>query len=554
MRIDPFYQKEVYMKKKKITVFGVFLLAVLFSACGTDQKQLAEESEVNTEEAERESDELSVQADEDVLIWRIDSPLDAEESEITKEMISVWQEPLNRLLKEKGADYSVLIEPILRTDGGEDPVTTADELEQLKKSGSRTDIITLLSATQQEDLNGYELTYPECVKRDLLQPFGNLLMMHEDDASQNGVFSGEQWKRLSESLCEQDLARADLNGTAYGISAVLPAMKAVVYAKESMSRYGIRQEDLSGRIFENEAIFQRVKEASKEAPYGILSGDVRQKLGFWIVSPTNSVALGTDGTFVNITETKEFREYLQTLMDWKQKGLVEVIGDKQTTYFAQDYSSGINYCDQPYETDVTIFMGSTEEVISAFVVPNQAEPVIDPYWGDSKVCIASWSKKKEEAADFIVRLFTDPEIADLIQYGREGEEYESDGAVLHVRPESNIILRIFGGQYTNPLISHSTAFMPKEKTAYAERFHETYDAELPDGFRLDPAPVLQEIAETNQIFGYESGSDTARKIVRLEFDDVDRVIADITRELKAAGMDRIVEEANRQLAEWKKGT
>ena len=46
----------------------------------------------------------------------------------------------------------------------------------------------------------------------------------------------------------------------------------------------------------------------------------------------------------------------------------------------------------------------------------------------------------------------------------------------------------------------------------------------------------------------------ARKIVRLEFDDVDRVIADITRELEAAGMDRIVEEANRQLAEWKKGT
>ena len=102
MRIDPFYQKEVYMKKKKITVFGVFLLAVLLSACGTDQKQFAEESEVNTEEAERESDESSVQADEDVLIWRIDSPLDAEESEITKEMISVWQEPLNRLLKEKG--------------------------------------------------------------------------------------------------------------------------------------------------------------------------------------------------------------------------------------------------------------------------------------------------------------------------------------------------------------------------------------------------------------------------------------------------------------------
>ncbi len=42
--------------------------------------------------------------------------------------------------------------------------------------------------------------------------------------------------------------------------------------------------------------------------------------------------------------------------------------------------------------------------------------------------------------------------------------------------------------------------------------------------------------------------------MRLEFDDVDRVIADITRELKAAGMDRIVKEANRQLAEWKKGT
>ena len=48
------------------------------------------------------------------------------------------------------------------------------------------------------------------------------------------------------------------------------------------------------------------------------------------------------------------------------------------------------------------------------------------------------------------------------------------------------------------------------------------------------------------------GSETAGKIANLEIEDVDQVIAEITGELKEAGMDEVVAEANRQLEEWKK--
>ena len=48
------------------------------------------------------------------------------------------------------------------------------------------------------------------------------------------------------------------------------------------------------------------------------------------------------------------------------------------------------------------------------------------YWGDNKTAIASWSENVENAKDFLLKLFTDKDIANLIQYGTEGQDYELD--------------------------------------------------------------------------------------------------------------------------------
>lgn len=533
------------MKRKNL--FPAFFALAVFCA-GCQQTPPSEKTKLPESEAESnagsetelpESEAGSNAGAETELIWRIDVPMDSDYYETAQDLANIWQNPLNKQLESKGADYTVRIVPIKKSIPSE-ASSVSDELAQLKEDGEQTDLISILpAAINGGQLDGYRPAYVDCAKKGLLMSLESFL-------------STEKGSTLLESVTETDLEQSRLNGTAYGISAVLPVINATVYSKEQMEKYGVKEEDLKSAVFENEGLFQKIKEQSGMAPYGISSGDIRLNLGLYIVSPCNNLALNTDGEFVNITETREFRNYLKHLADWKEKGLVELTDYAVTPkrmHFAQDTSlTGQNYADQPYS--MTLGMG--EETADVFVLPDETSPVIEPYWGDNKLCIASWTKNRKEAEDFLMRLMTDPDLSNLVQYGRDQRDYILDGTAVHVYAQSNVLLRIFGYQYANPLITFPTATMAKEKIAYAKRHHDAYGKEVPYGFRFDPSPVLEEIEETNKVFSDMGGSETAEKIFQLEIKDADQVITEITEELKAAGIDRVAEEANRQLKAWKK--
>ncbi len=243
-------------------------------------------------------------------------------------------------------------------------------------------------------------------------------------------------------------------------------------------------------------------------------------------------------------------------MDWNKKGLVEVLGkpenNRQKMKFVQN--SGMNYAKEPYETTMDVSVGYQEEKgASVLVVPDETRPLLQPYWGDYKLCIASWTENREKAEDFLVRLMTDADIANSIQYGKEGKDYTLDGDIVQMKPQVNIMQSYFGYEYTNQMITHSTTVMAADKLKYTEAFHKSYGKEIPDGFRFDPAPVLEQIVATNLVFDGMDGTETARKIINLEIDDVEQVIASITEELKQAGIDEVTAEANRQLEAWRAG-
>jgi len=155
--------------------------------------------------------------------------------------------------------------------------------------------------------------------------------------------------------------------------------------------------------------------------------------------------------------------------------------------------------------------------------------------------------------DIAIYNMTDADIANSIQYGKEGKDYTLDGDIVQMKPQVNIMQSYFGYEYTNQMITHSTTVMAADKLKYTEAFHKSYGKEIPDGFRFDPAPVLEQIVATNLVFDGMDGTETARKIINLEIDDVEQVIASITEELKQAGIDEVTAEANRQLEAWRAG-
>lgn len=523
---------------KKIML--VFLaIPILLSACRSVQRADGSEASAGTEPA---AENTSISGQEEILVWRMNLPVSMEETDMASQLVGIWQEPLNALLKEKGAGYQVEIE-LLGMDGefAESDTSVADELEALKAAGEQTDLISIRTPEQFDNLKGYYLMYPECIKRSLLM-------------SLNLLLEEEKGETLKKAVTQTDLKRAEYGGQVYGVSAVLPPSGYVAYSREQMQKYGVAEEELMAPLFENEKLLQKVQNLSGEAPYGILSGDVRRELGLWITEPSENLVLTKDGTFGNVTETPEFKERLTKLLEWKEKGLLRILdGSQEEMCFAQQGGSlGMYFSDQAYSGELLVLVKTGAEKESpVFLVPSQTQWDLAPYWGDVKQCIASWTKKQELAEDFLIRLMSDPDIANLIQYGRIGEEYTLEDGKVKVEKATNIYLQLFGGQYTNPLITYPTSTMAKNKLEYAAKFHETYESGIPDGFRFDPKPVIEQVVKTNQVFGNSSGSETAGKIIRLEIEDTKSAVADITAELKAAGIDDVVEEANRQLREWK---
>ncbi|MFR6123742.1 DUF3502 domain-containing protein [Faecalibacillus intestinalis] len=147
-------------------------------------------------------------------------------------------------------------------------------------------------------------------------------------------------------------------------------------------------------------------------------------------------------------------------------------------------------------------------------------------------------------------------MANLIQYGTEGQDYELDENNRITVTTSSLGLRISGYQYTSPKITYSSIYEEDDKVAYSNWFYSTYGDNFPKGFRFDADPVITEIATTNDIlsayFNTLTDSEWTNKIYELDIDDLDTFLKGLNEELDDAGMQKIVDEANRQYQKWLK--
>ena len=150
-------------------------------------------------------------------------------------------------------------------------------------------------------------------------------------------------------------------------------------------------------------------------------------------------------------------------------------------------------------------------------------------------CIFVTSKYKNEAFDFLMKVYTDPYITNLLSYGIENKTYVMiEGKV--VWPE------VFPG-YGNDYISYPRGYEYADKK---ERYWKLYD-ELPYAFYdfvFDPTDVKDELLATLQVM------DRVAYILTGSVEDFDAFIADIRKQLDKRGLQKLIDEVNRQREEW----
>lgn len=198
---------------------------------------------------------------------------------------------------------------------------------------------------------------------------------------------------------------------------------------------------------------------------------------------------------------------------------------------------------QPY-ADLVWSRSAKYDVVS---VPAEDPVTINDSVSGSIQAISTTSRNPEKAMEFLNLLNTDPYLRNLVDKGIEGVHYEknADGMItdLPARIESyNIPTYSIGNFFT--LYLYDTD--PEDKWEQFKAFNESASIAPTLGFHFDNSPVRAEIASLTNI------SKEFYPALATGSVDPEEYLPKYNEKLKAAGLDKVLEEIQKQYDEWKK--
>jgi putative aldouronate transport system substrate-binding protein len=253
----------------------------------------------------------------------------------------------------------------------------------------------------------------------------------------------------------------------------------------------------------------------------------------------------------NLFEMPEYQSFVRTIRDWYTKGYIlkDAATNKISTFELMRSGKAFSYLAmQKPGFAAQESKASGTELVTAELLP--------PYTTTSNVTAAMWgvpvhSEQKEKAMQFLNLMYEDPEVVNLFSWGVEGTHYvKAEGAAEHViaYPEGkdassvgyNSLAWMFGDQFKAYVLSTNDPDIWK-KTA---EFNQTAKPSKALGFLFDSSAVKTEYAAvSNVITQYKLPLETGSV-------DPDKMLPEFVEKLKAAGIDKIIAEKQKQLDEW----
>lgn len=253
-----------------------------------------------------------------------------------------------------------------------------------------------------------------------------------------------------------------------------------------------------------------------------------------------------DVTFKCLYETDRYKEFIHTMYEWNQEGLI--MPDALTTTDNNPIATvgAVVFNDVRPGKDLEDFTLHGQEVVS---VP-LAKPVSTTLFVRGLWSIASACEHPDKAMQLYDLMLTDPEISQLFVNGIEGEHYEytDDSKTFIKLPEGvtdtgyTSIDWIWPNSRLTTLWEGAETDLNEQKEAFLE------EAEVSPcmGFAFSSENVMNEITACQNV--------AAKYVDSLKWGVVDpeEAYPKFMKELKTAGIDTIVEEAQKQHDEWSK--
>ncbi|GGH37227.1 ABC transporter substrate-binding protein [Paenibacillus segetis] len=360
-----------------------------------------------------------------------------------------------------------------------------------------------------------------------------------------------QGKDIVATLDPAFLEGSKVDGHNYAVPAnkELPAQEVWRFNKELLDKYNL---DISNvKSMESlEPLLKTIKENDPTiTPYAMVKDFVPMMPFDYVIEklPMAVYQDTTDYKVVNILETPEIKETLKTVRKFYKAGYVSP--EVSTITSADDlYKSGKWLVDR----------ASTQPFADNLWTTSLGYPIVSTPAGDpivynwsvmgSMQAISANSKYPEKAMEFLNLLNTDPVLRNMIDSGIEGVHYEkvSDNVMKNLDKSKDYDMPTFS--LGNIMITYLNEGDPENKWDEFKKFNESGINAPLLGFNFDTSKVTTELAAVQNV-KEEFWSALMTGTV-----DPDEYLPKANEKFKAAGLDKIIAEAQRQIDEWRAAT
>ncbi|WP_028612223.1 ABC transporter substrate-binding protein [Paenibacillus harenae] len=355
---------------------------------------------------------------------------------------------------------------------------------------------------------------------------------------------------IKESLDPAFLDGAKINGKNYGVptNKELAAAGGIVYRKDITDELGIDMSNVKTPQ-DLDAVYAIVKEKKPEmTPLYTTAGTFNSHffanydfLGDSTIP--GAILKDQDATTVlPIEQLDRYKEYLNLTRDFFKKGYINA--DAATT----QVSSGDAWkAGSVFSTIEPMKPGKDAEIASAAGLTGKLaqimmteKTVATSETAGSMLGISSTSKDPDRAMMLINLLHTDKEINNLLNFGIEGDHYTRNGEIITATGNTASYNPGSAWMFGNQFLNYVWDTEDPDKWAKFKEFNQNAKVSPALGFVFDSEPVKAEVgAIANVIKQYQRALETGSV-------DVDKVLPEYEEKLKAAGVDKVVAEKQKQ--------
>lgn len=307
-----------------------------------------------------------------------------------------------------------------------------------------------------------------------------------------------------------------------------------------------------------ETYLAQAKEAGVEVPFITVAIDDDgayldgKKLGadaFEVYYPYAVINKNGDTTkFVIPTEDPDYIEWAKTVYEWNMNGYMTedfgIVGVDNS-----ELTSVLNNGNWAFSTWTTI-PDTDGQIKSQFdfdyiLIPYSKNWISSSSALGSAFAIHSNSQKAEAALKFLEILNTDPIVADLFIYGIEGVHYtRTEDGRIHQLPQAAAAYENATWKGCSVMNASVLDVERSDKADLYATFNENGISTPSNGFRFDSSEVDTYLAALDNVANEYAG------LIDRGATDPDEAIAAYNAALKAAGIDNVIAEMQKQYDEW----